>query len=271
MDEAGVVATAPPVNRTTATPRWARGVFELLLILALWVVYSLARLLADTNMAPALDRANELLHVESVMGIQWEVPLNQLFSDHRVVGLVGSYWYASLHYVVTAAVLVWLWRLGADRYGPARRALVIGTLLGLAAYLMMPTAPPRFLSGYVDVLSLHAADGWWGGDASAPRGLGGLTNELAAFPSLHAGWSLWVALSLQVYATRKWVRVVGWLYASGTAVVIVGTGNHWVIDALVGWLVILVGWAAARAIGRIPLPSPWPRRTLDERPSREDS
>ena len=169
------------------------------------------------------------------------------------LGLAGSYWYASLHYVVTAAVLIWLWRLGADRYGPARRALVIGTLLGLVAYLLMPTAPPRFISGYVDVLSLHAADGWWGADASAPRGLGGLTNELAAFPSLHAGWSLWVALALQVYATRKWVRVLGWVYAVGTAIVIVGTGNHWVIDALVGWLVILVGWAAARAMGRIPL------------------
>ncbi|GAA1795164.1 phosphatase PAP2 family protein [Nocardioides hankookensis] len=267
MEDAGAVTTAPALARERTVPGWARALLELLLILALWVFYSLARLLANTSMQPALDRANDLLHIEDLLGISWEVPLNQLFTDHRVVGLIGSYWYASLHYVVTAAVLIWLWRLGADRYGPARRALVIGTLLGLAAYLMMPTAPPRFISGYVDVLSLHAADGWWGGDASAPRGLGGLTNELAAFPSLHAGWSLWVALALQVYATRKWVRVLGWAYAVGTAIVIVGTGNHWVIDALVGWLVILVGWAAARAIGRIPLPSLWParlRRTSDE-------
>ena len=271
MKDAGAVTMAPALARTRTVPGWARAILELLLILALWVFYSLARLLADTSMQPALDRANDLLHVEDLLGISWETPVNQLFTDHRVIGLVGSYWYASLHYVVTAAVLVWLWRLGADRYGPARRALVIGTLLGLAAYLVMPTAPPRFISGYVDVLSLHAADGWWGGDASAPRGLGGLTNELAAFPSLHAGWSLWVALALQVYATRKWVRVLGWVYAVGTAVVIVGTGNHWVIDALMGWLVILVGWAAAQAIGRIPLPSVWPRRTLDERPSREES
>ena len=270
MKDAGVVTTAPALARTRPISGWVRAILELLLIMALWVFYSLARLLADTSMQPALDRANDLLHVEDLLGISWEVPLNQLFTDHRVVGLVGSYWYASLHYVVTAGVLIWLWRLGADRYGPARRALVIGTLLGLAAYLVMPTAPPRFISGYVDVLSLHAADGWWGGDASAPRGLGGLTNELAAFPSLHAGWSLWVALALQVYATRKWVRVLGWVYAVGTAVVIVGTGNHWVIDALVGWLVILVGWAAARAIGRIPLPRLWSRRTSGERPPREE-
>ena len=34
---------------------------------------------------------------------------------------------------------------------------------------------------------------------------------------------------------------------------IVGTGNHWVIDALMGWFVIIVGWIIAEAIGRIPL------------------
>lgn len=252
MNNAGAVRTAPAYARNRFAP-WLRALLEVVLILGLWVLYSLARLLADTNMVPALRRAQELLHLEKILGIQWEVPINQLFTDHKVLGLAGSYWYASLHYVVTAAVLVWLWRLGADRYGPARRALVIGTLLGLLAYISLPTAPPRFLAGYVDVLSLHSADGWWGGDASAPRGLGGLTNELAAFPSLHAGWSLWVALALQLYATRRWVRVLGWLYALGTAVVIVGTGNHWVIDAVVGWMVILVGWALAEALGHLPL------------------
>jgi hypothetical protein len=270
MDNAGAVTTTAPANAREAwLPTWARALLELVLILGLWVLYSLARLLADTSMGPALDRADDLLHIEKLVGIHWELPLNELFTDHRVIGLVGSYWYASLHYVVTGAVLIWLWRLGADRYGPARRALVVATLLGLLAYLAMPTAPPRFIGGYVDVLSLHAADGWWGADASAPRGVGGLTNELAAFPSLHAGWSLWVALALQVYATRKWVRVLGWTYAVGTAVVIVGTGNHWVIDAVVGWLVVLVGWVAAQALGRVPLRIPFrrsrqPRRTPGE-------
>ena len=276
MEDAGVVTTAPVRTQNPASgadhvlPGWARGIFELLLILALWVVYSLARLLADTNMQPALARANDLLHVEGILGIRWEAPLNQLFTDHRALGLAGSYWYASLHYIVTAAVLLWLWHLGADRYGPARRALVIGTLLGLAAYIWLPTAPPRFLGGYVDVLNLHAADGWWGADASAPRGLGGMTNELAAFPSLHAGWSLWVAMALQIYATRRWIRLLGWMYALGTAVVIVGTGNHWVIDAVVGWLVILIAWAIAMAIGRIPLPRPWTKRTPGEPASVEE-
>lgn len=233
-------------------PKLVRGVLELVLIMGLWVAYSLSRLFADTAMGPAMHRARELLHLEKILGIHWEVPLNELFTTHRALGLVGSYWYASLHYIVTALVLLWLYRLGESRYIPARRALVVATLLGLAAYLLMPTAPPRFVNGYVDVMSLHAADGWWGGDASAPRGLGGLTNELAAFPSLHAGWALWVAISLQRHARWAWLRGAGWVYAGGTAIVIVGTGNHWVIDVLVGWLVVVLGWIAAEWAPRVP-------------------
>ena len=271
MNDAGAVATAPALARTRTLPGWARAIVEVLVILGLWVFYSLARLIADTSMDPALDRAHELLQFEQGLGIEWEVPLNRAFVDHRLVGLVGSYWYASLHYIVTAVVLIWLWRLGADRYGPARRALVIGTLIGLACYISLPTAPPRFIAGYVDVLQVHSADGWWGADASAPRGLGGLTNELAAFPSLHAGWSLWVALALQIYATRHWVRVLGWLYALGTAIVIVGTGNHWVIDAIVGWMVIIAGWALAEAIGTIPLNRLLPFRSGRQQPADPDA
>ena len=244
MDEGGAVTTAPALARTSSLPGWARAGLEVLLVLALWVLYSLARLLADTSMSPAVARAHELLQIEQAVGLHWEVTLNHLFVEYRLLGLLSSYWYASLHYVVTVGVLVWLWRLGADRYGPARRALVIATLIGLLCYITLPTAPPRFISGYVDVLALHSADGWWGADASAPRGVGGLTNELAAFPSLHAGWALWVALALHLYATRRWVRVLGWVYAVGTAVVIIGTGNHWVIDAVFG-LSIAVGIARA--------------------------
>ena len=36
MKDAGAVATAPAYTQTRTVPRWVRGVFELLLILALW-------------------------------------------------------------------------------------------------------------------------------------------------------------------------------------------------------------------------------------------
>ncbi|MCR6030333.1 inositol phosphorylceramide synthase [Nocardioides sp. zg-579] len=238
------------VASPTRYPRLRRGVVELALVLTLYVLYSGSRLFADDSLAPALVRAQELLHVESLVGLHFEASLNQVFVETKILGLLSSYWYATAHYVVTAVALLWLYRLGARHYVPARRALVAATLIGLALYLLLPTAPPRFVEGYVDVLSLHAADGWWGSDASAPKGLGGLTNQLAAFPSLHAGWALWVAIIVQMNARTSWVRALGWTYALITAVVIVGTGNHWVLDAIAGWLVIGLGFLVAARLGR---------------------
>ncbi len=236
-----------------------RGFQEVGLVLALYVGYSVSRLFADDAFAPAAERARDLVAVEKWILLDFERSMNVWFASHDVVGLVASYWYATLHYVVTAAVLVWLYRRGWHTYQPARQALVIATVLGLMLYLLVPMAPPRMLPGYVDVLQLHSASGWWGGEASAPEGLGGLTNQLAAFPSLHAGWALWVALVVRRHATNPVTRGVAWFYAAGTAVVIVGTGNHWVLDAVVGWIVVLVAWEVARtpepAASRVAAPA----------------
>ena len=121
-------------------PRLARGMLELVLVLGLWVAYSLSRLLASNAMGPALRRAHELLSIEKHLGIHWEQPLNQLFTANDALGLVGSYWYATLHYIITGIALLWLYRVGSRIYVPARRALVVGTILGLVTYLLLPTA-----------------------------------------------------------------------------------------------------------------------------------
>ncbi len=149
-----------------------------------------------------------------MLHLDWEHSINNWFVGHAWAAVPACYWYAAAHYVVTLFVLVWLYRKGPAHYTPARWALVVSCVLGLACYLLLPTAPPRMLSGYTDVLSLHAADGWWSTDASAPKGMGGLTNELAAFPSLHAGWALWVALVVRRSTRKYWARGLAWAHAA---------------------------------------------------------
>lgn len=257
-----------PSLSPVGNPRVRRGVAELVLIGTLYVLYSASRLLADDALAPAAARAHRLVDVERLVGLHWESSLNQVFATSELLGLVSSYWYATTHYVVTAVVLVWLYRLGPAQYLPARRALAAATLIGLALYLLLPTAPPRFLEGYVDVLALHADGGWWGSDASAPKGLGGLTNQLAAFPSLHAGWALWVAVVVHRHAAAPWARRArgaAWAYAGITAVVIVGTGNHWVLDVAAGWLVVAAGFLLARTSSPTVPPPGSDRREVGER------
>ncbi|WP_162891353.1 phosphatase PAP2 family protein [Aeromicrobium sp. A1-2] len=230
-------------RRPAALRKIKRGAIELAFLGFLYVGYSASRLLASNDFAPARGRAIDVLDFEKVWRIDAEGWLNDKFVQHDWLGLFGSFWYATTHYIVTAAVLIWIYRRSASEYVTARRALVFATIIGLAFYLVMPTAPPRLVGGrFADVLSLHSGVGWWGGDASAPKGLGGMTNELAASPSLHAGWALWVAIVLIRAGMPKIVQALGLTYAAIMTLVIIGTGNHWVLDAVIGWVVVLIAF-----------------------------
>lgn len=223
--------------------RVRRGAIEVSFLTCLYVVYSASRLLASNDFPAARGRASSVSSLEKGWRIALEHPLNDFFANNNLVGLFGSYWYATTHYIVTAGILLWLYHRGATHYVTARRALVVATIIGLSFYILLPTAPPRLFDGsYVDILSQHAQAGWWGADASAPRGLGGMTNELAAFPSLHAGWALWCAIALIRAGVRPLFQRLGVIYALITTIVIVGTANHWVIDALTGWIIVGLGW-----------------------------
>ena len=134
-----------------------------------------------------------MLALERSLHLEIEAPVNAAVPRWQPAAVLASYWYATLHYLVTPAVLAWAYRRGSDRYRRLREALLVATVLGLIGFVLLPTAPPRMLPGFVDTLGRTSAYGWWGGDASAPRGLGGLTNQFAAMPSLHVGWSVWVA------------------------------------------------------------------------------
>ena len=151
-----VRAAAPNANISVARRRRVRaGLVELALVVAVYVGYSLTRLVADEAIAPAMGRARDLLEVERWLGLDLETWLNRLFVDHAWLGVAGSFYYATAHYLVTGVVLVWLWRRGPAAYLPARRALVLATAVALVLYVLVPMAPPR-MDGYVDVLQLSA-------------------------------------------------------------------------------------------------------------------
>ena len=215
---------------------------------------------ADDNVAAAQDRARVVLDVESWMHLDVESWLNHAVSPIAWIGVPMAFWYALLHYVVTPAVLVFVFVRRRTDYSRARNALVIGSALGLLVYLLIPTAPPRLISGggYLDTLADYAQYGWWSDHASAPAGLGGLTNELAAMPSLHVGWTVWVAWAVWSSVGRVG-RTLACLYVAGTTFVVVATGNHWVLDAVAGAAVIVVGIVVS---GRLAA-----RRTPADRPS----
>ncbi|MEU6929205.1 phosphatase PAP2 family protein [Streptomyces sp. 2RAF24] len=222
-------------------PRWWA---ELVLIGAVYAAYSCGRLLARGDVAGAVAHGLAILRIEQSLGIDAEHPLNRLFTATPALGIPADFAYASLHYLVTPAVLVWLFRRRPAHYRAARTWLMVSTLLGLIGFTLLPTCPPRLLDaghGFVDTMARFSAYGWWGGEASAPRGMGALTNQYAAMPSLHVGWALWCGVMLWRYGRTPLFKALGVAYPLLTVLVVMGTANHYFLDAVAGAAVMGAG------------------------------
>jgi hypothetical protein len=251
------VASAGPPLAVVPEPRrrWAwtalKGVREVLLVVGVYSLYDLTRFLVAGDHDGAISHGLWLLRHERSWGLDPEHVLNRVCSAHIMLGLPADYAYATLHYIVTPVVLIWMWRAHGPSYGRARTVLMIATILGLIGFSLLPVAPPRLLPGFVDTMAKFSHWGWWSNDASAPRGLGGDTNQFAAMPSLHVGWALWSGWQLLRHGRHTVTRVLGVLYPLVMSVVVLATANHYLLDVVGGVVAVLVAAAVAWALATL--------------------
>ena len=117
-------------------------------------------------------------------------------------------------------------------------------LLAFVVFWRYPVAPPRMLPGFTDVVSATHAIGSWHTGALASH-----ANELAAMPSLHMAWAVWCSVALWRLTGNLWVRLAGVLYPCVTALAVLSTGNHFVLDVLGGLLAIALSMAIVALLG----------------------
>ncbi|MDO0927997.1 phosphatase PAP2 family protein [Streptomyces sp. TG1A-8] len=241
-------------------PRAPRLWFEVLLVAMGYWTYSLIRNAVPEQRGEALRNADWIWRAEHGLGIAVEQSVNHAVNTAGWLVVGMNYYYATLHFVITLGVLVWLYHWHPGRYAATRLALFATTGVALAGYHLFPLAPPRLMRGghFVDTVAVHRT---WGSMASGD--LKHVSNQYAAMPSMHIGWSLWCGLTVCALASVPWARVLGLLYPAATLLVIVATANHFWLDAVGGVLCLAFGLAVARLwYGSLPhaLPRPAPVR-----------
>ncbi|MDQ1706390.1 MAG: hypothetical protein QOF18_2756, partial [Frankiaceae bacterium] len=222
------LALLPARVRAMRRPKWWQ---EIAFIGVCYWLYSLVRNAVPSHQVAAGHRAFDLLAVERTLHIGVEKSINLFVAHNHWLAYICDYYYATLHFVITIAVLVWIYRKHPLRYRSIRSVLLATNLVALIGFWFYALRPPRMLAGqgYVDtVVTFHT----WGSMASG--GLAKASNQFAAMPSLHIGWSLWCAVVIVALAERRWVRVLGALYPCATLFVIIGTANHYMLDAAGG-------------------------------------
>ncbi|MEV6110166.1 bifunctional glycosyltransferase 87/phosphatase PAP2 family protein [Streptomyces sp. NPDC051940] len=241
--------TSPVWERPVAAGRFTRPnlLLELLLIRVGYWLYSYVRSLAPDGRELAEGHGHQILSVERALGIDIEYGLNHQVADTAWLSASMDFYYATFHFLVPMTLLAWLYVTRPARYRVYRAALAFATLLGLVGFWAYPLAPPRLMPGlgYIDT-----RNGPQDFDDPSFGALTGLTNQYAAMPSLHIGWSLWCALVLWRLSPYRWLRWAGFLYPLATAAVIMGTANHYLLDAVGGAAVVAAGFLAARALDR---------------------
>ncbi|MEV7086718.1 phosphatase PAP2 family protein [Streptomyces sp. NPDC093085] len=220
-------------------PRRPRLWVEILLIAVSYWTYSLIRNAVPEQRAQALRNADWIWRTEHTLHIAVEQSVNHAMDSVTWLIVAMNYYYATLHFIVTVSVLVWLFRRHPGRYAAARLALFATTAVALLGYYLFPLAPPRLMTGghFVDTVVQHHT---WGSMASG--NLKNMSNQYAAMPSIHIGWSLWCGLIIFALASAPWVRILGLLYPALTLLVIVATANHFWLDAVGGMVCLAFGF-----------------------------
>ncbi|CAM5714042.1 phosphatase PAP2 family protein [Streptomyces griseomycini] len=211
---------------------------ELLLVAGLFLVYKAGRQLAAGHTGEARRNGHDVWRLERLLHLPGEGAVQSLLlRGDGLVQLANTY-YAVVHFPATAAFLVWLYLRRPAHYPWARRALAAVTAAALVLHLVFPLTPPRMLAatGLVDTARVY------GPSVYGPPQTDQLSNQFAAMPSLHFGWALMVAIGLIVATRSRWRRLWS-LHPLLTLLVIVGTANHFWLDALVA--AALLGLALA--------------------------
>jgi hypothetical protein len=233
-------------------------VSELLLITLAAGVYAGVRAATEGQLAQALTNARQILDLEERLGIAWERGLQARILPSDALVTLANWIYIWGHWPVIVTVAIVLYARRRGHYYTLRNAMFISGGIGFVFFALLPVAPPRLFPDFVDTI-LDRSDSYR--TLQPPS----LTNAIAAMPSLHFGWNLLVGIVVFTATGRIVVRAFAVAMPLAMGFAVVATANHFVLDVVVGGLLVLVAYVLARKVTALPT------RTLakgDHRPLR---
>jgi hypothetical protein len=196
---------------------------------------SVKRLFVPDLETVAFENAHKLIELEVTLRFFWEPDIQSWLLDNMrwvVVFFNWAYTLAFFPILIPAAVYLFVFR--HKTYVYYRSIFLISYPATWLLYLTVPTAPPRLLQefGFVDTIQSM------GPALYNDRNAVALFNEFSAMPSMHFGWTLLFAI-IFLKSRHLPLKLLGVLYPGVSLGAIVVTGNHYIIDAIVGGGIIV--------------------------------
>lgn len=224
-----------------------RGVPHFLLQVVIWLgfvlAYQVARGIADRDPARAFQNGFKVIDIEQRANALFELSIQGAIHSSELLVTLTAWTYWLSQFTVLGLALLWVYFRRHEHFTRFRNLVMFANLIGLAGYVLLPTAPPRMFPGvgFQDTLSLFSSLN----HGSALIELG--SNPYAAMPSLHAADALIVGVTVALLVRNRFLKVLWLAWPLWVWFAVIATGNHFWLDIAAG---VLVAIAAALVLER---------------------
>ena len=231
---------------------WLPHLKEIGLVVCAYFVYMYSRALVYSDFqGTALINARRVIGLEKDMGFFWE-PTWQSWAIDSTKSLViifnWTYIVTFFPIVIVASVILYFTNRG--RYKYYRNIVLVSFVIALLGFVLFPLAPPRMIAEhFVDTISIFGPSGY------ASREFTNYYNAYAAMPSLHFSWTLMFGI-IFLRANNKLLKIFGAVYPTVTLFAITITGNHFIMDAIGGGILIVISFLVVEFLFRNKLFAP---------------
>lgn len=230
------------INNKSSSQRklWVDILIEIGLIISVYFVYSISRGSLADKASLAFDNARDIINLEKSLGIFIEPTIQASLLENTILINIVNAIYTYCYFPVLIGFAIWAYWKHRSKYKVVRTIFIISAAIAFIIFAVYPVAPPRFFNGtnnienlgFVDTLSQY----WHLNDASIQA----FYNPYAAMPSLHQGWTLMIGIGI-IWMTKSWIgKTIGLAIPILMFVGIIATGNHFILDAIGGIIVIVI-------------------------------
>jgi membrane-associated phospholipid phosphatase len=230
---------------------------QIAILVGVDLAYTAVRGLADSEKAVAMQHGQQVIDFEASLHLLFEPSLQAFFLPAQWVIDIANQIYLNAQFSIALGFLVWLYFFRNESYYFVRNMFVVSMGLALVGYALYPTAPPRLYPqhGFVDTIVRFSEVNHDSALAKA------FINPYAAIPSMHCAFAMMIG-GTGVMVCRHWWSKVFWGFWPFLVLwVVIVTGNHYWIDAVLGWMVALTAAVVASRLLARARPEAWAFRS----------
>ena len=193
-------------------------------ILALYALWQYVGGFSLRQTDDAVQRGQWIWDTERSLHLPSEAVLQDDIVHHSIFVQACNIYYATMHFGMLIAVLLWLYARHRRAYPRVRATIVLTTTACLLVGLV-PVAPPRLVHvGMIDTAAAH------GQSVYSLSTIG--ADQYSAMPSVHVAWAALLAVAVTTVSRSRW-RWLILLHFVATVYVVVVTANHFWADGIV--------------------------------------